>query len=338
MKLSNLTATIALAAIASGALIVPMAGACAQVVASPSKDRSQQHASRPAAIRTGHYTYAGHGTVNTHWIETPTSVIVIDTQRDTTHAGEALEAVKALGKPVTAIFVTHGHPDHYTGLEQFLAEWPRAKVYASPETIRIVETDSYGYHKLVKELTPDEAPDKFVVPNTPITANTTLLIDGVEIVTHEMGPSESDSATVLYLPSTGDIYLGDLVLNRMHGFFLENRSAELLATLQKLRVLFPNAETAHPGHGEPGPFGQLIDRQEDYTVTARRLTASALADGLTSESADRKVRQALIVAYPDYGVPGGQPDMIELSVKGLRTELIDERSSLPANVRQGRKP
>ncbi|MEL6363177.1 MAG: hydrolase, partial [Pseudomonadota bacterium] len=46
---------------------------------------------------TGHYTYEGHGSVNTHWIETYDSVIVIDVQRDTMHADEALQAVKALG-------------------------------------------------------------------------------------------------------------------------------------------------------------------------------------------------------------------------------------------------
>ena len=285
------------------------------------------------AFRTGHYTYAGHGSVNTHWIETADSVIVIDTQRDTTHAAEAIDAVKALGKPVTAIFVTHGHPDHYTGLEQFLAEWPAAKIYASPETIRIVETDAYGYHQVVRDLTPDEAPEDFIVPDTPITANATLRIDGVEIVTHEMGPSESDSATVLNLPATGDIYTGDLVLNGMHGFFLEGGSTALLGTLNELRVLFPKAVIAHPGHGGSGPFGELVDRQEDYTITARRLSALALAEGLDTEAADRSVRDALVGAYPDYGIPGGQPDMIELSVKGLRTEMIHMRATLPAGMR-----
>ena len=292
--------------------------------------------SEPAKTATydlGHYTYEGHGSVNTHWIATPTGVIVVDTQRDTTHAAEAQAAVRALGKPVTAIFVTHGHPDHYTGLEQFLAEWPDAKVYASPETIRIIETDAYGYHEVVKELTPDEAPDAFIVPDTPITANETLTINGIEIVTREMGPSESDSATVLYLPATGDIYTGDLVLSGMHGFFLEERSTELLATLNELRILFPKAVTAHPGHGEPGPFDELVDAQETYTLTARRLVAGALADGLNTDAARASVYEALVAAYPDYGVPGGQPDMIDLSIDGLRTELIDERASLPSDIR-----
>ncbi|MEM9554049.1 MAG: hypothetical protein AAGC60_07305 [Acidobacteriota bacterium] len=43
-------------------------------------------------VSLGHYTYQGHGSVNTHWIETETGLVVIDCQRDTVHAAEALAA------------------------------------------------------------------------------------------------------------------------------------------------------------------------------------------------------------------------------------------------------
>eukprot|EP00439_Symbiodinium_sp_Y106_P088088 s1_g624.t1 len=270
---------------------------------------------------TGRYTYEGHGSVNTHWIETDDSVIVIDLQRDTIHAAEALAAVKTLGKPVVAILITHGHPDHYTGVEQFLAEWPGANVYASAETARVIETDHYGYHQVVRELAPDAAPNRFIVPNRVFSDNATLDIDGVEIVTREMGPSEATGATIYYLPKSADIYLGDLVLNRMHGFFLEERSSQVLATLDRARVLFPKAEIAHPGHGDPGPFIELVDRQREYTLTARRLVAEALADGRGGPDAVAAVEDQLIELYPTYGVPGGQPNMIELSIQGLFAEI-----------------
>ncbi len=130
-------------------------------------------------FETGYYTYEGHGSVNTHWIETPTSVIVIDVQRDTTHAAEALEAIRAIGKPVTAILITHGHPDHYVGVHQFQQVWPDLRVYASPETTRVIETDHYGYHDVVRQLTPDEAPEVFVVPDQVFADNSTLEIDGL---------------------------------------------------------------------------------------------------------------------------------------------------------------
>ena len=277
--------------------------------------------------KTGHYTYAGHGSVNTHWIETPDSVIVIDVQRDTTHAAEAINAIRALGKPVSAILITHGHPEHSVGVHQFPQIWSDLKVYVSPETTRVIETDHYGYHEVVRQLTPDEAPEVFVVPDQVFADGATLEIDGVTIQTREMGPAEATSTTAFYLPATGDLYPGDLILNDMHGFFYEERSGLVLDALNRLRVLFPGAVTAHPGHGAPGAFHALIDKQEEYTETARTFVARALSDGLGRDALIAKVTQQLNTRYPAFGIPGGQPNMVELSVSGLAEELSTLRST-----------
>ena len=60
--------------------------------------------------------------------------------------------------------------------------------------------DHYGYHQVVRDLAPDAASKELLVPKRAIEDDETLEIDGVEITTREMGPSESTGATVFYLP------------------------------------------------------------------------------------------------------------------------------------------
>src|SRR4051812_39512704 len=59
------------------------------------------------------------GSVNTWWIETTRSVVVIDGLRTIPDAQAALAELEKIGKPVKAVFITHPHPDHIGGLGVF---------------------------------------------------------------------------------------------------------------------------------------------------------------------------------------------------------------------------
>lgn len=220
-----------------------------------------------------------------------------------------------------AVLVTHGHPDHYAGIGLFKAQWPDAVVWASQATHDTIKNDHYGFNKLAAELAHGNFPDPVVLPDRTFADNETLSIGGATIVTREMGQAESNSSTVYYLPATGDLYAGDLVLNRMHGFFYEGASLANLAVLDRMATLFPNAKTLHPGHGASGPVAEVLARHRPYIVEARALAARALATSGNSKIAQVAVVRSLQTRFPSFGIPGGQPDMIEVSVDGLFKEL-----------------
>jgi glyoxylase-like metal-dependent hydrolase (beta-lactamase superfamily II) len=53
--------------------------------------------------------------VNAYIIHNATHAVVVDSLRNRAEAAELAEAVRASGRTLQAIFVTHGHPDHYIG-------------------------------------------------------------------------------------------------------------------------------------------------------------------------------------------------------------------------------
>jgi glyoxylase-like metal-dependent hydrolase (beta-lactamase superfamily II) len=60
-------------------------------------------------------------------------VVLVDTFLTTEQSQTLLDWVIASGKNLIAIYITHGHGDHFFGLAPILARLPRAKAFAIPE-------------------------------------------------------------------------------------------------------------------------------------------------------------------------------------------------------------
>src|SRR2546421_6345299 len=110
---------------------IALLAATAMATCAPAMAQDSSSAQTVLPAKTGVWTYRGPGTVNTYWIETPGGgLVVIDVQRDLVHAAKALATVKAVGRPVPAILLTHAHPDQYTGLGLFRQALPGVAVYS----------------------------------------------------------------------------------------------------------------------------------------------------------------------------------------------------------------
>jgi glyoxylase-like metal-dependent hydrolase (beta-lactamase superfamily II) len=160
-----------------------------------------------------------------------------------------------------------------------------------------------------------------VGPEREIGENETLVIDGVSIVTREYGRSDANSMTVLYLPDSGHLFTGDIILSGMHGFFYEGASSEWLPSLDRLALQFPRAKRLHPGHGEPRAPATLIAQQRDYIVAARAIASAHITRLGATEQAQALTVADLKKRFPNLGNPVGLPNMLELSTQGLFKEL-----------------
>lgn len=291
------------------------------VLAAPPQAWSAQSTVAESSAHTGVWTYDGRGTVNTHWIETPGGgLVVIDTQRDIVHAAQAIQAVRAVGKPVKAILITHAHPDHYTGIGLFKQAFPQATVYASTATLAAIRDDAYGYNAGTKKDAPDITPPTFVTPDKTFADNATLHIDGLTIVTRELGAGEAHDTTAYYLPDSGDLYPGDAILNHLHAPLLEGSTAAWLGILDRLDILYPNVRTVHPGHGTSGPKQPMFDDERNYLRTCRSIVAEEIARSGFTEAAKGAAARRINDRF-HYVNPTGIADIVATSVDGLFKEL-----------------
>ena len=61
--------------------------------------------------------------------------VLVDTFLTAEQSQILLDWVVASGKNLTAIYVTHGHGDHFFGLAPLLERFPNAKAVATPEVV-----------------------------------------------------------------------------------------------------------------------------------------------------------------------------------------------------------
>jgi glyoxylase-like metal-dependent hydrolase (beta-lactamase superfamily II) len=318
LKQASLTAALALTFALAGAGIT---NASAKDTQQPSKAAAQT-----AYAKVDRFTVEGAGSVNTYWITTPQGLIVMDFQRDTDSAAKAIAQIQATGQPVIALLLTHAHPDHIGGIDQFKRAFPSAQLYASQASADEVKNDTTGYQKMGPKFLGDKAPQAYPLPDRILKNNDRLVLGGLVIEARELGKGESESATVFYLPQSKTLFSGDVVANRMIDFMLEQGTGKWLKQIDRLSALYPQAKVLYPGHGAAGEPKLLIAEQRANLKFFREQVRLQMAKGAwngkeLSDDAAKAVAAAFESKFPGYLPVAPLPGLLELNAKAVATEL-----------------
>jgi glyoxylase-like metal-dependent hydrolase (beta-lactamase superfamily II) len=230
------------------------------------------------------------------WVANTTTLIygeqdalLVDTFLSDAQTGELADWIIATSKRLTMVYITHAHPDHFFGLKLLQERFPEARVIATPQVVEAMQT----------ALAPDSIEHwrrRFpgLIPASLVTAKPLegreFDLEGNKIAAMDIGHTDTDHTTCLYVPSIGLVIAGDAIYNGTHPYLVESNRQGLidwLAAIDKIEALNPRAVVV--GHGPLDPdnsprhiqetrrYIQDFIRLDEETATARELYDRMLA-------------------------------------------------------------
>lgn len=226
-------------------------------------------------------------------------VMLVDAQLTRTNAERVLQEIKETKKPLSIIYITHEHADHFLGLEVFREAYPRVRIIANSA---VVDRINKVYREKIDKwkTTLGSGGTSQVVAIEKFDGNFIRFERSkIEVLKNIQG--DTDENTMLWIPGQRILITGDVLFNNMHVYTAETDSKareKWLNSLQKIRELKPSV--AIPGHSKVGASldaSTAVDFTESYLlVFEEELKKAKDADSLINTMKERFPSADLLLA------------------------------------------
>jgi glyoxylase-like metal-dependent hydrolase (beta-lactamase superfamily II) len=217
----------------------------------------------------------------------------------TTNEGERLAAwVHSAGKQPQAIFVTHGHGDHFFGAGPVLDAFPDARLMAS---------DQHVVEEARRQTTPAGmanwnswfAGQFSQSPAVPaLSGSQEYDLEGHPLAFRTVGGADGAVATIVQVPEMQAICSGDIVYNNIHMWLWKSTPSSReawLASLDTVAALKPS--TIITGHKDP----DAPDDDATRVLDQSRRYIEDFDQAVATSSTPPEVIDAMLARYPAYG-------------------------------------
>jgi len=236
--------------------------------------------------------------------------ILVDAQFGKSQAEQLVEKIRASGKQLTTIYISHGDPDYYFGLDTITRAFPKAKVVASQPTVEHIKATVDGKLAFWGPKMGADVPAKTIVPS--VLKGHSLTLEGQKLDIIGLDGKQPDR-TFVWIPSIKAVVGGVVVAENIHVWMADTQTAQShkdwLTTLDTIAALKP--QTVVPGHylGESARSLAPVHFTADYIKAFDEETAKA------KDSAE--LIAAMKKRYPDLG----EDSSLELSAKVAKGEM-----------------
>ncbi|MEN9909846.1 MAG: hypothetical protein RLZZ540_2995 [Bacteroidota bacterium] len=220
-----------------------------------------------------------------------TDAVLIDAQFTLADAEKVAQEIKASGKKLTAIFVSHGDPDFYFGLEVFKKYFPEVTAYASPATVEHIKATAQKKLEVWGERLGKNITSNAILPQ--VLKGNSIELEGQKL--EIIGLEEFPNKTFVWIPSIKAAIGGiNIFGTTFHLWMADAQTAEArkswISVLDKITALKP--EIVIPAHANTNsPFDiAAINHTKSYI----QFYEEALKNNKTSEA----LITALKAKYP----------------------------------------
>jgi glyoxylase-like metal-dependent hydrolase (beta-lactamase superfamily II) len=184
-------------------------------------------------------------------IEGTHEVMLVDAQLTKTNAERVLQEIKETNKPLSIIYITHEHADHFLGLEVFKEAYPRVRIIANSAVVDRI--NKVYQEKIDKWKTVFGSGATSQVVAIEKFEGNSIKFENSKIEVLKSIQGDTDENTMLWIPGQRILIAGDVLFNNMHVYTAETDSEareKWLDSLEKIRELKPSVVI--PGHSKVG--------------------------------------------------------------------------------------
>jgi glyoxylase-like metal-dependent hydrolase (beta-lactamase superfamily II) len=225
-----------------------------------------------------------------------TEAVLVDAQYREADVDELVRRIKASGKTLTTIFVTHGHFDHYFGLEMLLSHYPDARAVASPPVAAYIARTIAAERESAKAFFGGHALDNTVVPDA--VDDGVLRLDDAELHVIDLEQADISPTAIVHIASIDAVIAGDAIYNGVNPFLAVSGPAEWpkwVASVDQIAALNPTTVIAgHKALVRSDDAG-CIDETRDYLTR--------FIDFFETSSDSRELVRRMTELYPDHVNP-----------------------------------
>ncbi len=225
--------------------------------------------------------------------------VLIDALITREEAQRVVDWIRATGKNLTTIYITHGHGDHFFGLNTILAAFPAARAVTAAAVVPEAQGQvSPQLMQFWNAVFPGQLPEHPIVPEA--LDGDAIDLEGRELRIVTVGQSDTGVSTIVHVPSLDAVIAGDVAYNGIHQWLAQTdheKRMQWIASVEKIEALEPKIVVA--SHKRP-------DARDDDPAAILHNTRAYIRDfdrSLSESHSAQELVDRMMVLHGGLGNP-----------------------------------